>query len=274
MGFQNCTDTSTGTPLQTTNGVNFSALANNVDSSVVAVVAALAHDVHYIIIGVGGIGVSTGNGQALMDFMSDPAGGTSWGSFIDDLPVGFSGSISNETIFPIWYHFPVWVKAGTSFGVRARTAHTSDLTAGQIAVYAFGDPKRPDMWWCGQKVETIGATAASSTGTSITAGSTGTFGSWTTVGTTGGRYGAVQMGFCGTDATAASVGYHFQIGMGSQKLPGSPNHHLVVTTGERMGRAFHGPIWCDIPSGTTVQARGTATAGTIEAMFVTAHGVI
>lgn len=236
-------------------------------------VSALAHDVHYLVIGVGGILIANNNGQALMDVLRDPAGGTSWASFIDDLMVGFS-ALASGSIPPVcWYHFPIYIKSGSSLGVQARTAHTADITSGQVVMYAFGEPSRPDMWWCGSRVESLGVTAASSSGTSVTPGTTGTYGSWTDLGATSGRYRAIQLGFGGTDATAAAVGYFTQIGVSSSQLAGTPLFHHTVTTGEVSGRHWSMPVWCDIAPGATVQARSTATAGTTETLQIAAYGV-
>lgn len=272
--FSFSVDSNTGAPQQTVSGVNFTAGGSNADGTAVSVIPAIAQDIHYLVIAVGGILAASANAQALMDVLVDPAGGTSWVSLIDDLPIGFSPTITNANSFPMSYYFPLWVKSGSSLGVRARTANATDITSGQVAIYAFGGPTRPDMWWCGQKVETLGAFPTTSLGTPISSGAAGTYGSFTTIGVSAGRWGALQMGLCGTDATAASVGYFFQVGLNSAKIPGTPNWNTVVTTGEQMSRACNMPVWCDVPAGSTLQVAGTTNAGAGEAVGVTLHGVV
>jgi hypothetical protein len=275
--FANCTDTLTGAGSvpASTHGVAFSAGANNADQSVVSLLqAALTHDVHYLVIGIGGISLTNANSNALADIVSDPAGGTTWGSFIDDLACGYTGAVGTSTTLGVWYHFPVFIKAGTSLGIRCRTAHTVDITTGMSSIYCYGNPTRPDMWWCGSKVETLGATPASSNGTAIPAGASSAFGAWTTVGTSTGRYGAIQLGINGTDASALGVGYWAQLGAGSAQLAGTPNYYFQVSTNEVMGReGMQMPVFCDVPEGTTIQARAAGSAGTVENVQMSAYGV-
>lgn len=273
-GFANVVHNLTGTPGAIKPGTNFSAGASNADGSVVSVLSALAFDVEYLIIGHAGMfSGGAADSAALMDVMTDPAGGTSWGSFIDDLAVGFTADVVALVNVGNWYHFPVYIKAGTSVGVRARTARGTAITTGQVVMYAFGNPSRPDAWWCGQKVETLGVTASTSSGTNVSPGNTGTYGSWTTIGTTTHPWGSVQLGINGVDNNTDALGYHWQIGYGSTKLPGSPTIHYqtnITEFGHTVGLQI--PIWCDIAAGTTMQARATCS-GTAEVIDVALYGV-
>lgn len=273
-GFTNVVHNLTGTPPLVTPGTNFTAGASSADGSSVSVLSALAFDVEYLLIGTAGL---TGGGgtdsAALLDVLTDPAGGTSWGSFIDDLIVGYTGVISNSVNVGQWYCFPIFIKSGTSIGVRARTAHSSAITTGQVVMIAFGNPSRPETWWCGQKVESLGINAGSSAGTDVTPGNTGTYGSWTIIGTTTHPWGSVQIGFNGSDTAADALGYHWQIGYGSNKLPGSPTLHYqtnVSEYGHPLGQQI--PLWCNIAAGTTMQARATCS-GAAEVIDVALYGV-
>lgn len=262
--FANETDNYTGTPAAAF-GTSVTPGTSNADGTSVTLLSALGHDVHYLVVGLSGFLVSTAAHYCLLDILQDPTGGTTWASLADDLVCGYTNAAGTApAVATLWYHFPVFIKSGTSLGSRARTSHTSTV-AGKVSIFAYGNPSRPDAWWCGQGIETLGVTAASSIGTSITPGNTGTYGSWTNIGgTSNARYGAVQWGLNGTDATAANNGYYFQIGYGSNILPGASTGYSVITTIEQS--AFlrpDGPIWCDIASGTQFQMRGTAN-GTAE----------
>lgn len=272
--FANGTDNLTGIPPAATVGTNFAAGASNADGSAVGVLSALAHDVHYLIVGIGGISLAAADSQALLDVLIDRAGGTSWSSLIDDLICGFSPIPAAGTAgIQQWYHFPLWVPAGAALGVQARTAHSANITTGRVVMYAYGGPSRPDMWWCGQAVESLGIDAASSKGTNVTPGNAGTYGSWTTIGTSTARYGAVQFGVNGSDGTAANIGYYWQFGHGSTKLPGSPTCYASVSSNEVAARTgFSQPILCDVAGGTIWQARGVAS-GTAEVFNAAVYGV-
>lgn len=271
--FQFEVDNLTGTPANGTPGTSFSFGGSSADGADVAVLSALAQDVQYLIVGVAGAATAAEDNSALLDILTDPAGGTSWVDTISDLSTGFTPATTNSGI-PIqcWYYLPVFVRAGTSIGVHARKAGATAAT-GRVVMYAYGQPLNPDMWWCGTGVETLGATPATSRGVSHTPGTSGSYASFTTIGTSTRRYGAIQIGINGTDDIANAAGYHFQLGTGSAQISGTPTFYVATNTSETMQRSgFNGPVWCDIPAATDVQVRGTCN-GTAEAFNVTVHGV-
>ncbi len=274
FGFAHTTSSLSGTPPAALIGTNFTVGANNADGTPVEVIADLTHDVHYLVLGIGGVNVSAGNGQGLLDVLVDRAGGTSWSSWIDDLVCGHTGTPTAGAIgLTCWYHFPVWLPAGASLAVQCRTRHTANITTGRVVAHAYGNPSRPDMWWCGQGVESLGINAATSQGTDVTPGNTGAWGSWAAIGTSSARYGAVQFGLNGSSSAATAIGYYWQLGIGSAQLPGSPTGYSSATTTEVSARAgFNQPIWCDVPSGTEWQVRGTAS-GTAQVHNLAVYGV-
>jgi hypothetical protein len=271
--FQFEVDNLTGTPVATTPGTSLGSGASNADGTAVSVLGALSEDIQYLIVGVAGLGVTTTeDNSCLLDILTDPAGGTSWGSFIDDIGVSRPSQTAVAITMHTWFHFPVSVLAGTSVGARCRK-NGATASTGRIIMFAFGQPRRPEMWWCGQGVETLGAVAASSKGTSFTPGNTGANGTFATIGTSTRRYGAIQLGICSSDSSALAVAYHVQIGVSSAVLPGTPTYHVQMSTAELMVQnAYGGPIFVDIPTGTVLQVRGTCS-GTAEALTATLHGV-
>lgn len=274
FGFAHTTSSLSGTPPAVLIGTNFTAGANNADGTPVEVIADLTHDVHYLVVAIGGVNLSTGNGQGLLDILVDRAGGTSWASWIDDLVCGFTDTpVAGTTGLELYYHFPIWLPAGSSIAVQARTRHTANITTGCVVMHAYGNPSRPDMWWCGQGVESLGINATTSQGTVVTPGNSGAWGSWATIGTSTARYGAVQWATNGSDNSATAIGYYWQLGIGSAQLPGSQTGYTSNSTGEIAARTgFAQPIWCDVPSGTDWQVRGTAS-GTAEVHNAAVYGV-
>lgn len=257
-------------------GTVFITGASNADGTAVSVLSALSFDAELIVIGCAGMhspGVDT---NALVDILVDPAGGTSWASLIDDLVFGFSSDISSITgIMTRFYAFPLWIPSGSTIGVRGRTAASSNRTNSRVVIAAYGGPSRPDMWWCGQKVESLGINAASSKGTTVTPGSSGAYGSWTNVGaTTGGRYGAVQLGINGSDNNMNANWSTWQIGVASGSLACTPvGFYWGDAATESLYQANqHFPFNCDIPEGTQLQVRG-ACQGTAEDYNVAIYGV-
>lgn len=274
-GFADCTTNNTS-PVALNQGTNFTAGLNNADGSSVGVLSALAHDVHFLVIGLGGISASNANSRTLVDILVDPAGGTSWSAFIDDLTCGFCPAFTAAIgLHSQYFYFPIYIKSGTSIGLRARTVHTANLTTGYCLMWAFGNPSLPQMWWCGTGVETLGITAASSSGTDVSSGASNAWAaSWTTIGTSTHPYGCVQMGHSGPDSSTALKAYHFQIGYGDTQLPGSPTFYSALGSVEASAKNLNdGPIWCNVASGTTWQARGKCSTTSPEVFDVGIYGV-
>ncbi len=273
--FARCSDNLAGvTPAPLLPGANFTAGGLSADGAAVNVLGALAHDVHYLVIALGGINLSVADGQCVADILVDPAGGTSWASLIDDLVCGFTPEPSATVSLGLVYHFPVFIRAGSTVGIRANTSHIVDITTGRCVMWAFGEPSRPEAWWCGQKVETIGITGGSK-GTDVVPGSTGAWGSWTDIGgTTSARFGAVQLGLNGVDAVTTARGYHWQLGRGGVLLPGTPTLYSSSGAAEVTSRTgFCMPIFADIAAGTQLQVRSTANTSAPETQNVAIYGV-
>lgn len=269
-----CFDSLSGTPPAATVGTNFTFGASNADGATVAVGSATTRDLCYLVVAISGCNTTAQDNSALADLLWDPAGGTSWASFIDDLVAGYTPvPAGGTTPLGCVYHFPIWVPAGTSFGIRARKNGATAATGGRCVIWGFGEPKRPDAWWCGQGVEALGINAGTSKGTSHTPGNSGTFSSYATIGTSTKRYGALQLGVNGSDASATAVGYYWQLGVGSARLDGTPVVYTSNSTAEVTARSgFEGPLFVDIPASTAMQVRATAS-GTAEAHNVAIYGV-
>jgi hypothetical protein len=256
-------------------GTGFTPGLSNADGSSVSVLSALAFDVHYLVVGLNGLNLAATATDALLDVLVDPAGGSSWSSLIDDLVCGYLPSNNREQHMGTMYSFPLYIPAGSSLGVRCRTASASSVTAGdpKVIMWAYGNPSRPSMWWCGSKVESLGISAATSKGTTVTPGNSGTYGSWATIGTSSGRYGAVQYGINGAGSAQTAVGYYWQIGTNSTQLPGSPTMFSTNDTTDMVSTAGNqGPIFCDIPESTVMQMRATCS-GTAQAHNAAIYGV-
>lgn len=271
-GFTFCVDTNTGSPGAVLPGVTFASPGTNVDGAVVTLFTALARDVCNLVIHLGGTAAAANNNATLVDILIDPAGGTSWASLIDDLVCG-GDSTTAVTRGYTGYSFPIWIPAGASVGLRARTARSSALS-GRAMAWAYGEPRRPELWWCGQGVESLGINAASSKGTTHTPGVVGAYSAWATIGTSTRRYGALQFGINVTDAIQNSAGYYWQMGVGGAQLPGSPTLYNVNDTNEVIARyGFGQPLFCDLPAGTALQCRAQCSSGTTEDHDVAYYGV-
>lgn len=242
---------------------------NNADGAPITVLPALEHDVHYLVFGISGGSQAAVDTHVLADFLIDRAGGTDWSELISDVVCGYHSASYGSQAF----HLPLWIPAGASIGCRSRLS-SSPSEVSRLVLAAFGEPNDPSAWWCGQKVESLGINPAASKGTNITPGDSGAFGSWTNIGSvTSARYGAVAFGINGTDAIMNAIGYYWQIGHSSLKLVGSPTFYSSNNTSEVAARhGWNQPLFCDIPVGTQMQMRATAS-GSAEVHDAAIYGV-
>lgn len=280
-----CTTTFDGiTPVNASNtanapGISFSTPASaDTDGTAVTLLSALAHDVHRVVIHIGGLILSGGFSCAIGDLLADPAGGTSWTPIWNDIicgntpvPSAANGGIQTR------YELPLYIKAGTSLGWRARCHNASAFADGRVTLACYGEPSNPREWWCGQAVETLGSTPGSSNGTQVDPGDSGANGTWTNVGSgIIARYGAICLGAQGDVSVGlAQTGYRLQVGYDSVKLPGSPDMWMASTTGEAVIRAggFLGDVInCGIKAGTQMQVRATQTAAATNTVGVILYG--
>jgi hypothetical protein len=257
--FNKSIDNRQGTPSATVDGTNFTSGVNSAEGSVVTVLSALAFDAQFLVIAVNSVHTRTGTNGAI-DVMHDPAGGTNWSELISNL-VATGPNQSASVGYQHWYYFPLYIPAGTSLGIRGshNAANNTSVTS-QVLLAAFGEPTRPDMWWCGNKVQTIGMTGI--TPTNVTPGVSSAFGSWTNIGAvTAGRLGALQVGVGTTTTFASPSGYLWQVGAGNQVLPGFPTRYAYVDSGTVNKRELQLPMFCDIPAGTQLQIRAASSLG-------------
>ncbi len=264
----------TGT-ISATFGTVMTSGSANADGSTVSVISALSFDVHLLVISFNrsnGAGVNT---SGLCDIMIDPAGGTSWATdpLIPDLMAGSmfipgsAGNVSSMGHCRV-YHFPIYVKAGASIGARWRCATTT--RAASIVIHALGSSVHPCAWWTGSSVSAIGTDAATSQGTSHTAGNSGAYSTWTNIGSTLSRPAGCLTWTVGCWTQTLITGgliYYFQFGVNSTAI--GPPLALAVGSNETVTAAPLGIVPVNLPTGTQLQVRATCS-GTAQTMDVAA----
>lgn len=257
-GFSYCIENLSATPDANGQafGTAFNSGSSNGEASAAAVLSALAFDCLYLQISAWLPATASQDNSALMRVLIDRSGGSSWSSFIDYLIVGFgsatlAGGIAGHTVN---YHFPIWMPAGATFAVICRRTGAG-AGNGRVLMRAFGLPRRPDMWWAGQGVESLGIDAANSKGTVLGVPS-GSYSSVYAMGTSTRRYGAVQFEFQPSTNAVQAYGYYLQVGtylsdlVTFSQLGGSPTQYYTENANEQTIRVDPGgPIFCDIPSG-------------------------
>jgi len=255
--------------------VTSNATANTDGTAVDLFGAALTHDVEYLRLSFSAAQTAGQNNDALATILIDPAGGTSWSTLIPFLICGLVNDVSISGSSPAaqtcFYDFPIWVPSGATLGCQVRANNTSAATW-QVLAMAFGGNANPASWWCGQRVTAIGVTSAASDGTSVVPGASGSFGSWTDVGSTlGADAGALQYGVAGPGGTFAfGASYEYEFGVGDVRI-GAPLFRNL-TTNESGWWIGTGPIFRSVASGSQLRARGRCNT-TAQTLSVAAYAV-
>jgi hypothetical protein len=265
-----CSHNLPSTPSLTSVGTQVTPGTSNADGTAVTALSALAHDVEYLKIWIAGDGSASGlNTDILLNVLVDPAGGTSWSPLIPWLIAGtLSDSTASLSTTPGGaghYDFPLWIPAGASIGLQARGAGATTIGL-KVVLLAYGGNANPASWWCGQRVKDIGIVSASSTGTAHLAGASGSYSSWTDLGSAlDDACGALQFAVNGEgDGTMTTGSYQFELGADGERI-GAPMFRLISSS-ENGWWVPTGPIFRKLAAGTQLQIRakcnGAGGAGT------------
>jgi hypothetical protein len=250
---------------------------NNSKGSYAQVASAIARDALFI-----SVNINTNNAAAsrdtIIDIGIDPAGGTSYSVLIPDL-LGTSaagmGGLATTSGVGIWYHFPLWIRAGSSIGARASV---NNATVGTLRVRSIvmGSPKHPRSVRVGTKCTAHGITAASSSGTAVTSGTTSE-GAWTSLGAIALPEWWWQLGMGCNDATMSAVNYFADLGIGdaTNKFVVIENENIATSAaetlmkeGRMLGCEFEAPA-----SGNNVYGRLQCSATADASLSMAAYGV-
>lgn len=231
----------------------------------------ITQDCYWVVVN---LNSGSSGGQArdmLVTIGVDPDGGTSYTTLIPDL-LCEGPSNSNSAAGGYWYAFPVLVKSGSQLAAKAQV---NNATAGNVyvAVELYGAPSAPESILYGTSVEAIGVTAASSSGVSVTAGTTSP-GSWVSIGSLVQRCFYYQIGL-GCNNNAQNGLFYFadmSVGDGTNQLFVQPRSLYRNDTSEA-DSLIQFPAYADLPAGAILYGRmqcsGTAESG----LSMAAYGV-
>lgn len=247
-------------------GTNVPGHANaNTKGANTALLAGIAEDCYGISILMAGGSTASATRRQLTDILIDPdagAGnaGSSWSVSIANLLSNSPAIGTNRSGY--WFYFPLYLKAGTAIGAAHADA-VATTQALRVAVRIFGKPRRPDALTCGTKVQTLGATTASTEGTSVTPGTSGSWGSYSaSLGTLTKDSWWWQLGNATNDATMGSINVMFDVACNvTNKIPCMQEVLYSCDSNETAGKQAFGsslPIQY-IGAGQDVYVRGNCT---------------
>jgi hypothetical protein len=158
------------------------------------------------------------------------------------------------------FYFPLFLPAGTAIGARMQDVVGASTI--RLGIRVLGQPTRPDLVKVGTKVQTIGATTASTSGVAVTPGSDA-YGSYSaSMGTLTNDAWWWQLGIGSNDSTMTANSYRFDIATDATAkyvAAAGISYGVQVGTEQSVKFAFgeYPPIW-HAPAGTDVYVRGAA----------------
>ena len=273
FGFSKFAHNYAATPSTTAIGTSVTTGSNNADGSTASCLSALGFDAQFLEICIGSNNTTATDTSTLVHVVIDPAGGTAWDTtnkLINNILAGYATAPSVGVAAVRSLYFPVRIPSGATVGCLGRNV-TGSTRAVRVGMRAFGGMTRPELWPTCDNVISIGDTPASSKGTTITPGSTGAAGTWTSVGSTTSKdlFGVV-LAVQAIGSAVAGVAYHVEVGISSTAL--APPFYMTNSTAEQVQTGPSFPIYAPIPSGSQLQVRATCS-GTADNIDVCLYGL-
>lgn len=246
-----------------------SASANTKGSNT-AMINGLDYDCYGLAIGMSGGGtVAATVKRWMLDILVDHTAGSgnagsSWSTLIANLYFN-SPTAGPGGNWAYRYFFPIFIPSGTAIGAAIQCSAAAAATP-RVFLRTFA---KPDSflfpYGVGTKVQTIGATAASTTGVAVTPG-TSALGSWSaSLGTLSRDAFWWQLGIGSNDTTMTARSYLFDVGINATNklICAQDVSYAVCGANEQASmEAFGGrPPIRVAPSGENVYVRGASAGG-------------
>ncbi len=244
---------------------------NNTYGAWAQLIAAVTYSCFYIEINFNSITTAAAVKDCIANIGIDPAGGTSYTTLIPHLLCSDAQYTAYTGHWGVSYQFPVFIPAGSSIACQM-SVNNATVGTGRCNIKVYGQPSRPELVKFGTSVEALGITAATSTGTTVTSGTTSE-GAWTSLGTTTARGCFIQFGVKHTASAISNESFHADLSFGGAtgKIIVMQDAQIYLTISESVSM-IQPPAWCDIPSGSTIYGRlqcgDTPTAGIGMAAYV------
>lgn len=245
---------------------------NNSKGSWAQVYTAIAYDTWDVEIIVNSGSASAAARDTLIDIGYDPAGGTSYTTLISNLAGGCAGGLAD--LGGQVYHFPVRIPAGSTIAARASVNNATVGTV-RVIINLQGRPAHPEWHKVGSYVVTVGDVGASSTGTTVTPGTTSE-GAWASLGSPSKEAWHWQLGCLVNDSTMSALAYFAELGVGDGTTETVIVKDMLVRTDASERMAYNNPsTGCEkyVGTGQTLHARSQCS-GTADSNFsCIAYGV-
>lgn len=210
------------------------------------------------------------NRNTTVDIGVDPSGGSSYTILIPDL---FAGNAAPYQLGGHSYYFPIWIKAGSSIGIRAATAAATARTL-KCFMQVYGSPRNKAACKVGTKCKAYGVSGTG--GVAVTSG-TASEGSWTSLAASIAEAPFYwEVGLHCADTTMMGVFYHADLGYGdgsNKRVIVSDKLFVSTSTSEQLGSAGGDGMWAQVKAGGTVYGRLQCSGTADSSLTMAAWGV-
>jgi hypothetical protein len=209
----------------------------------------------------------------LLELLVDPAGGTSYQTWIPEFPCGNSGRLIDGG--GLWYWFPRFASAGSTIAGRIRGTVASSTC--EVYVKPVMSPTRPEKAFKGTYAERIG-TITGSRGVAVgTVGTSGAEGTWVLLGATVSPLD--WLGLCpninDTNTQSAITYFDLAFGDATNKVIVAQNIPILGGTSESVCKWLTADDFgfAAIPASTNIYARASITSASADTYNAVAIGI-
>lgn len=245
---------------------------NNSKGSWAQVHTAIAYDTWDVEIIINSGSASAAARNILIDIGYDPAGGTTYTTLVSNLAGSCAGGLAD--LGGQVYHFPVRIPAGSTIAARASVNNATVGTV-RVIINLQGRPAHPEWHKVGSYVVTVGDVSATSTGTTVTPGTTSE-GAWASLGSPSKDAWHWQLGCLVNDSTMAALAYFAELGVGDGTTETVIVKDMLVRTDASERMAFNNPsTGCEkyVGTGQTLHARSQCSGNADSNFSCIAYGV-
>lgn len=237
-------------------GTGITVGVGSAKGAITQLLASANFDACWVRVSASGYALSGAASGGCLDIMIGGAGSEI--VLIPDLLMGNCGTPTAARRGPKVWDFPLYVPSGSR--VSARVSGDRSSVACTVGIELRGAVGTPP-WRVAQKITTYGVVSTTS-GTSVTPGSTGVEGAWTEIssGTSVPHFAFLPSWQVQGNATMSTLNYSVDIGLGAatEVEIGGPYIYATDTTESMDGSLFGTiPIWCDAPAATRLVMRAS-----------------
>lgn len=226
-----------------------------------------------------GLFLDFANGQGsgtdtLADIGVDTSGGTSYSVKVPTLMCGYALSNGSVDAPGHSYYFPLFFPAGSRLACRAQQ-NLGTVVSFQVRARALQKPSHPELLKCGDYVDAVGVTTASSAGKTITPGLNLAWGAWTLLGSPsrGGFF--VQSGVHINESAAKNYLIEYALGDGTNFRTLTPVQWIGTNSSGGLSEEWIPTAmrYATVPAGQNLYARVQCGASSSAAFSAAAYVV-